>query len=276
MVNNATLTGYEPKFFDDYHFSETTEIFIQESSSDSRPSNLHDSETSDYTVGKALSSPLFTQEREEPAGRRQAYHSLDEGLSSSQSSSVGHVRTGRPVDEFGSLIPNVRDPCRGSENERIRILLERQKSRFSLIVEQRFENTSSRPIMAEEVFKKLNGVIESQRGEIFRAHQGNEQLRRDHQLLHEQVLKQNWDLREAHERRLNEMEEIKRFQGSTFDTISRRILVEDRDTILALTAKIQELQNEINCMYDSIDFQDVSTQWTFPRCQSTSVFSTFS
>ena len=69
LVNNAPLTGYEPKFFDDYHFSETTEIFIQESSSDTRPSNLHDSEISDYTIGRALSSPLITQEREEPAGR---------------------------------------------------------------------------------------------------------------------------------------------------------------------------------------------------------------
>ena len=37
LVNNAPLTGYEPKFFDDYHTSETTEIFIQESSCDSTP-----------------------------------------------------------------------------------------------------------------------------------------------------------------------------------------------------------------------------------------------
>ena len=77
----------------------------------------------------ALSSPLFTQEREDAESRRQAYHSPDEGLSSSQSSSVGHVRTGRLVsDQFDSLIPNVREnPCRGSENEQNRILLERQK-----------------------------------------------------------------------------------------------------------------------------------------------------
>ena len=52
------------------------------------------------------------------------------------------------------------------------------------------------------------------------------------------------------------MEELKRFQGSTFDTIARRKLVADRDTILELTGKIQELQNEINCMNDSRDFQD--------------------
>ena len=52
------------------------------------------------------------------------------------------------------------------------------------------------------------------------------------------------------------MVELKRFQGSTFDTIARRKLVEDRDTILELTGKMQELQNEIDCMNDSRDFQD--------------------
>ena len=55
------------------------------------------------------------------------------------------------------------------------------------------------------------------------------------------------------------MEELKRFQGSTFDTISRRKLIEDRDTILELTGKIQELQNEINCMSDSRDFKDAES-----------------
>ena len=46
------------------------------------------------------------------------------------------------------------------------------------------------------------------------------------------------------------MEELKKFQSSTFDTIARRRLVEDQDTILELIGKIQELQNEINCMND--------------------------
>ena len=72
----------------------------------------------------------------------------------------------------------------------------------------------------------------------------------------EQLLKQNWDLREAHEKSLNEMEELKRLQGSTFDTIARRSLDEDQDTILELTGKMQELQNEINCMNGSREFQD--------------------
>ena len=58
---------------------------------------------------------------------------------------------------------------------------------------------------------------------------------------------------------LNEVEELKRLQGSTFDTFSRRKLIEDRDTILELTGKIQELQIEINCMNDSRDFKDVES-----------------
>ena len=39
--------------------------------------------------------------------------------------------------------------------------------------------------------------------------------RRDEQLIHEQLLEQNRDLRETHEKSLNEMEELMRFQGST-------------------------------------------------------------
>ena len=223
LVNNAPLTGHEPKFFDDYHFSETTEIFFQESSSDSRPSNLHDSEISDYTIGKALSSPLFTQEREEPAGRRQAYHSLEESLLSSQSLSVGHVRTGRPVDEFDSLFSNVREnPCRDSENEQIRILLERQKEQILADCRAEIQKHEFQADCDRRNIQKLNGVIGSQRDEINRAPAGDEQLRPDQQLLHEQLLEQNRELREAHEKSLNEMEELKRFQGSTFDKFSRR------------------------------------------------------
>ena len=38
-----------------------------------------------------------------------------------------------------------------------------------------------------------------------------------------------------------------------------RKLIEDRDTVFDLTAKIQELQNEVNCMNDSRDFQDAES-----------------
>ena len=91
LANNTPLTGYEPNTLDDVHYSETTEIFFQEQSRDTVPSYLFDAELDDETIGRALSSPLFIQEREEPADRRQACHSYEESLLSSQSLSVGHV-----------------------------------------------------------------------------------------------------------------------------------------------------------------------------------------
>ena len=54
------------------------------------------------------------------------------------------------------------------------------------------------------------------------------------------------------------MEELKKFQSSTFDTIARRRLVEDQDA-MERTGKIQEFQNEINSMNDSREIQDAAS-----------------
>ena len=219
------LTGFEPKRLDAFHFSETTEMIFQEESGDkdTEPSYLHDSEISDDTIGRALSSPLFTQEREEPAGRRQAYHSPEESLLPAQSFSVCHARTGRPVQELSSLSSRSRGkPSRDSEDERIRILLERQKEQLLADCRAEIQKHEFQADYDRRSIQKLNGVIESQRSEINRALAGDEQLRRDQQFLHEQLLEQNRELREAHVKSLNEMEELKRFEGSTFDTVARR------------------------------------------------------
>ena len=112
--------------------------------------------------------------------------------------------------------------------------------------------------MTKEVFRKLGEIIESQQGQLHCA-QAEELQRRDQHLLHEQLLQQNSELRQTHQKSLTEMEELKKFQSSTFDTIAIRRLVENQDTTLELTGKIQELQNEINCMNDSKDFQDAES-----------------
>ena len=76
LAENTPLTGYDPKLPDDFRYSETTEIFFRDESSDTVPSYLFDAELDDETIGRALSSPLFIQEREEPANRKHAYHFL--------------------------------------------------------------------------------------------------------------------------------------------------------------------------------------------------------
>ena len=112
----------------------------------------------------ALSSPLFTQEREDDASRRQAYHSQNEGLSSSQSLSGDH-RTGRPdVEQFDSLISNVREkPRRSSENEQIRIPLERQREQILADCQAEIRKHEFQADYDRRSIQKLNEVIESQR-----------------------------------------------------------------------------------------------------------------
>ena len=59
----------------------------------------------------------------------------------------------------------------------------------------------------------MDGIIESQRREIvIILLQGMNNSQRDQLLLQEQLSEQNQDLREAHEKSLNEMEELKRVQ----------------------------------------------------------------
>ena len=55
--------------------------------------------------------------------------------------------------------------------------------------------------MTEEVYENLVKIVESQQEELRRA-KAEELQRRDQQLPHEQLLKQNCDLREAHEKSL--------------------------------------------------------------------------
>ena len=58
------------------------------------------------------------------------------------------------------------------------------------------------------------------------------------------------------------MEELK-FKSSTFDTIARRRLVKDQDTIVVeLIGKIQELHNEITCTRNLFDPWTGFTQLT--------------
>ena len=60
-------------------------------------------------------------------------------------------------------------------------------------------------------------------------------------------------------RGIHEMEELKRVQDLRVDEFSRRRLIENQDTVNELTARIQELQHEVNCMNDPRDFQDVES-----------------
>ena len=69
----------------------------------------------------------------------------------------------------------------------------------------------------------------------------------------------NWNFVKLVNKVLQKWRNYEKVQSSTFHTISRRKLIEDQNTILELSGRVQELQNEVNCMNDSKDFQDAES-----------------
>ena len=136
-----------------------------------------------------------------------------------------NIQAEKVVDRSGK--PEERD----SSNAQIRTLLDEQRQM----------------IIAEYCEKVGHHELQAARAE------------EERRILQEELWRQQKDFREVHQQSLTEMEELRKFQSSTFDTIARRRLVVDRDTILELTGKIQVLQKEINCMNDSKDFQDAES-----------------
>ena len=173
------------------------------------------------------------------------YHFHEESLLPAQSFFT-RTSTGRPVYAPSSDWSQERKSSRDSENERIGILLERQKEQILAEVRTEIQADSDTRSIQE-----LNGIIESQRREIDHTLTGCDQSQRDQLLVQEQLSEHNRDLRETRIRSVRDMLRI--------DESSRRRLIENQDTVNELTARIQELQNEVNCTKDSSDFKDAES-----------------
>ena len=180
------------------------------------------------SVSLSSSSVVFDGSGQ-PDGERNVDQSVNFGVTrntySAHSKFSENTRTEKMVD--GSGKPDERD----SSNAQIRTLLEEQRQ--TIIAEYR-EKVSHHELQA--------------------AHAEEER-----RLLQERLWRQQMEFREAHQQSLTEMEELRKFQSSNFDTIARRKLIEDQNTILELSGRVQELQNEVNCMNDSKDFQDAES-----------------
>ena len=81
----------------------------------------------------------------------------------------------------------------------------------------------------------------------------------ERKILQEELWRQQKDFREVHQQNLTEMKELHKFQNSAFDALTRQKFIEDQNTIMELSGRLQELQNEVNGMNDSKDFQDAES-----------------
>ena len=140
----------------------------------------------DLTLGKMLTE----------AYRGQVDYFVQEGVSVSQSSSVRFDRSGQPdgevVDRSGQS-----DECNSSKAQ-IRTLLEEQRTDNYCGISRKVSHRELQAAQAEEERRLLQG----------------------------QLWQQKLEFREAHQRSLTEMEELRKFQSSAFDTIARRKLIE--------------------------------------------------
>ena len=142
------LTGYEPKLLDNFDHSETSAMIFQDESGDmyTEPSYSCDAELDDELIGKALSSP---QEREEPANRRQAYHSNEESLLPARSF-FAHTKYGETRIRTWFVPKNENQVAKWKTKES-GFSLKDKKSKFSVKSEPRSRSTNFKTILIEEV-----------------------------------------------------------------------------------------------------------------------------
>ena len=193
------------------------------------------------------------------AHRGQVDYCVPGGMSVSQSSSVMFDGSGQPdgermVDRSGQ--PDVTlNVIRAHSNLSEDIRIEQTHDRSG----QPDERDSSKALIRTLLEEQRQTIIAECREKVSHHELQAAQAEEERRLLQGQLWRQKLKFREARQQSLIEMEELRKFQSSAFDTIARRKLIEDQNTILELCGRVQELQNEINCMNDSNDFQDAES-----------------
>ena len=235
------LTGYEPNFVT---FGELNDSSVPFSYIIPSP----DQDMDDVTLGKLLTE----------AHRGQADYCEPEGMSVSQSSSSSVVfdRAGKPAGErnvdqsvgFGVTRNTYSAHSKFSENTQA----EKVVDRSGKPEERNSSNAQIRTLLEEQRQMIIAEYCEKISHHELQAARAEEERR----ILRKELWRQQMDFREVHQQSLTEMEELRKFQSSTFDTLARRKLIEDQNTVMELSGRVRELQNEVNCMNDSKDFQD--------------------
>ena len=208
----------------------------------------------DDTLGKLLAE----------VHRDYADYRRPEGVSVSPlSMSVMVDRTGEPVersdiDHFGSSVRNLYS----AQNQfPIITQAERMVDRTGKPVEEMIaEERESSSAQVRTLFNDQRKTIIAECCEKVSHHELQAaRAEQGRKVLQEELWRQQQDFREVHQQNLTEMKELQKFQSSTIDALTRQKFIEDQNTIMELSGRLQELQNEVNCMNDSKDFQDAES-----------------
>ena len=192
-----------------------------------------DQDIDDTTLGKLLTE----------AHREHADYRSPEGMFVSQSSlSVASDRTGKPVGESNvdqSIGFGVTRNTYSAHNKFPAITqAEKVIDRTGKPVGESSSNAQIRTLLDEQRQMIIAECCEKVSHHEFQAARAEQ----DRRILQEELRRQQQDFREVHQQNLTEMEELRKFQSSTFDTLTRQKFIEDQNTILELSGRLQELQ----------------------------------
>ena len=207
----------------------------------------------DKTLGK-----LLAEVHRDYADYRRA-----EGVSVSPSSvSVMVDRTGEPVERSDDHFPcSVRNVKSAQNQFPVITQAERMVDRTGKPVEEMIaEERESSSAQIRTLFNEQRRTIIAECCEKVSHHELlAAQAEQERKILQGELWRQQQDVREVHQQNLTEMKELQKFQNSTFDELTRQKFIEDQNTIMELSGRLQELQNEVNFMNDSKDFQDAES-----------------
>ena len=230
------LTGYEPKNMDltdanELNLATSSDIYFQNALGDTaffpNVPDVDDNELAEFlaVVVDRTGQPV------EVRSNNDQFSCDIRNLKSAQSQFPLVTQPKRMISQTGGSVQERIAEERESSNAQIRTMLDEQR----------------RTIIAEYSEKVLHHELLAAQPE------------QDRKILQEELLRQQQDFREVHQQDLMKMKELQKFQNSTFDEFTRQMFIEYQKTIMELSGRLQELQNEVNCMNDSRDFRDAES-----------------
>ena len=231
-----TLTSYEPKDMEltdanERNLATSSDIYFQNALDDTASfPNVPDVDDDELAEFLALVFDRTGQPVEVRSNNDQFSCDI-RNLKSAQSQFPLVTQPKRMISQTGGSVEERIAEERESSNAQIRTMLDEQR----------------RTIIAEYGEKVLHHELLAAQAE------------QDRKILQEELLRQQQDFREVHQQDLMKQKELQKFQNSTFDEFAQKKFIEDQKIIMELSGRLQELQNEVNCMNDSRDFRDAES-----------------
>ena len=233
--HETPLTGYEPKQdsnivnTDELDLAATSDVYWQHTLDDD--ASLNDPDVDDNQLAKYLAVVVDSTGKPVEMRSNNDQFSCDTRNLKSAQNQFPLVTQPEMICQTGGSVQTRIAEERESAHAQIRTMLDEQR----------------RTIIAECNEKVLHH-------ELLAAH-----AEQDRKVLQEELLRQQQEFREVHQQDLMKHLELQKFQNSAFDEFTQKKFIEDQKTIMELSGRLQEQQNEVNFMNDSKDFKDAES-----------------